>query len=86
MHQKRYAKPKPKGSAINETTKPENKFFGISDINVLRVFFFGIYFTIKTSVGNSDKIYSISCGNIRSKSPSFVGAFITNKSALFTFA
>ena len=33
------AKPKPKGNAIKETTKPENKFFGISPMNVLKVFF-----------------------------------------------
>ena len=54
------AKPKPKGSAIKETTKPANRFCGISDINVLNILCFFIYFTIKTSVGNSDKIYSIS--------------------------
>jgi hypothetical protein len=80
------AKPKPNGSAIKETTKPANKFWGTSDKNTLNVLFFFIYFTINTSVGNSDKIYSISCVKIRSKSPNLEGAFITNKSALFTLA
>jgi len=80
------AKPNPRGRAINETTKPEKRFCGISLKKVLKVFFLVIYFTINTSVGNSDKMYSISCGKILSKKPSLLGAFIINKSALFTFA
>ena len=80
------AKPKPRGSAIKETTKPANKFRGISVINVLNILFLFIYLTIKRSVGNSDKIYSISCGKILSKIPDLLGAFITNKSALLSFA
>ena len=80
------ASPKPKGRAIRETTKPEKRFLGISPMNVFRVFFLFIYFTIKTSVGNSDNIYSISCGKILSRIPTFVGAFITNKSALLILA
>ena len=55
-------------------------------LSILKVFFLVIYFTINTSVGNSDKMYSISCGKILSKKPSLLGAFIINKSALFTFA
>jgi hypothetical protein len=52
------ASPKPNGSAIKETTNPEKRFCGISPKNVLKGVVFCIYFTIKTSVGNSDKIYS----------------------------
>ena len=80
------ARPKPKGSAIKETTNPEKRFLGISPKNVLNVFFLFIYFTIKTSVGNSERMYSISCGKILSKKRMFVGAFMINKSALFIFA
>ena len=80
------AKPKPNGRAINDTTNPAKIFCGISLKNVLIRFSFFIYLTIKTSVGNSDKIYSKSCGNIRSKNPVLSGALITNKSALFTLA
>ena len=41
------AKPNPRGSAINETTKPENKFFGSSPKKVLKVFFLFIILRLK---------------------------------------
>ena len=83
------AKPNPKGRAIKETTKPEKIFLGSALINIFVWLVFGdnVYLLIiNRSVGKSAKICSRSCGNIRESNPTFVGAFMTNKSARTTSA
>ena len=80
------ARPNPSGNATNDTTNPANKFLGTSFIKSFIIYYFQ-FFIIRTSVGNSDKICSISFGKILEiKEDRFVSEFRTSKSARTTLA
>ena len=80
------ARPNPRGNATNDTTNPANKFLGTSFIKSFIIYYFQ-FFIMRTSVGNSDKICSMSLGKIlETKEERFVSEFRTSKSARTTLA